>query len=58
LGLGFFVLFAGRVIHSIRYPIADAYFGGSIAIPGVIAPGLEVIGLILIATGNEWGQSV
>ena len=58
LGLGFFVLFAGRVIHSIRYPIADAYFGGSIAVPGVIAPGLEVIGLILIATGNEWGQSV
>jgi len=58
LGLGFFVLFAGRVIHSIRYPIADTFFGGSIAVPGVIAPGLEVIGLILIATGNEWGQSV
>lgn len=57
LGLGFFVLFAGRVIHAIRYPIADTFFGGSIAIPGVIAPGLIVIGLILIATGNEWGQA-
>ncbi|PNX52429.1 MAG: hypothetical protein BV458_09625 [Thermoplasmata archaeon M9B2D] len=58
LGLGFFILFAGRVIHAIRYPMADAMFGGSVAIPGVIAPGLIVIGLILIATGNEWGQTV
>jgi hypothetical protein len=57
LGLGFFILFAGRVIHAIRYPMADVMFGGSIAIPGVIAPGLIVIGLIFIATGNEWGQS-
>ncbi len=57
LGLGFFVLFAGRVIHAIRYPMADLYFSGSVAIPGVIAPGLIVIGLILIATGNEWGQT-
>ncbi len=57
LGLGFFVLFAGRVIHAIRYPMADVLFNGSIAIPGVIAPGLIVIGLILIAAGNEWGQS-
>ncbi|MHA1135523.1 MAG: hypothetical protein ACTSSE_03475 [Candidatus Thorarchaeota archaeon] len=57
LGLGFFVLFAGRVIHSIRYPMADVLFGNSVAIPGVIAPGLIVIGLILIATGNEWGQT-
>ena len=57
LGLGFFILFAGRVIHAIRYPMADVMFGGSVAIPGVIAPGLIVIGLILIATGNEWGQS-
>jgi hypothetical protein len=57
LGLGFFILFAGRVIHAIRYPMADVMFGGSVAIPGVIAPGLIVIGLIIIATGNEWGQS-
>jgi len=57
LGLGFFILFAGRVIHAVRYPMADVMFGGSVAIPGVIAPGLIVIGLILIATGIEWGQS-
>jgi hypothetical protein len=57
LGLGFLILFAGRVIHSIRYPMADVLFDNSIAIPGVIAPGLIVIGLILIATGNEWGQT-
>jgi hypothetical protein len=57
LGLGFFILFAGRVIHSIRYPMADVLFNNSVAIPGVIAPGLIVIGLILIATGNEWGQT-
>jgi len=57
LGLGFFILFAGRVIHAWRYPMADVMFGGSVAIPGVIAPGLIVIGLILIATGNEWGQT-
>ena len=57
LGLGFFVLFAGRVIHAIRYPMAEVLFNNSVAIPGVIAPGLIVIGLILIATGNEWGQT-
>jgi len=57
LGLGFFVLFAGRVIHAIRYPMAEVLFSDSVAIPGVIAPGLIVIGLILIAAGNEWGQS-
>ena len=57
LGLGFFILFAGRVIHSIRYPMAEVLFDNSVAIPGVIAPGLVVIGLILIATGNEWGQT-
>ena len=57
LGLGFFVLFAGRVIHALRYPMAELLFSDSIAIPGVIAPGLIVIGLILIAAGNEWGQS-
>jgi len=57
LGLGFFILFAGRVIHAIRYPMADVLFGGSIVIPGIIAPGLIIIALILVATGNEWGQS-
>lgn len=56
LGLGFFVLFAGRVIHAGRYVLSDMVFG-SITIPGVLAPGLIVIGLILIAAGNEWGQS-
>jgi len=57
LGLGFFILFAGRVIHAIRYPMAEVLFDNSVAIPGVIAPGLIIIALILIATGNEWGQS-
>ncbi|MHA1863067.1 MAG: hypothetical protein ACTSWA_04800 [Candidatus Thorarchaeota archaeon] len=57
LGLGFFILFAGRVIHAIRYPMADVLFGGSIVRPGIIAPGLIIIALILVATGNEWGQS-
>jgi hypothetical protein len=57
LGLGFFILFAGRVIHAVRYPMAELMFGGSVAIPGVIAPGLIIIGLILIAVGLEWGQS-
>ena len=56
LGLGFFVLFAGRVVHAGRYVLSDMVFG-SITIPGVLAPGLIVIGLILIAAGNEWGQS-
>lgn len=56
LGLGFFILFAGRVIHSLRYALSDYVFG-SVTIPGILAPGLIVIGLILIATGNEWGQS-
>ncbi|MFW9795050.1 MAG: hypothetical protein ACFFEE_12150, partial [Candidatus Thorarchaeota archaeon] len=56
LGLGFFVLFAGRVIHAGRYFLSDLVFG-SVTIPGVLAPGLIVIGLILIAAGNEWGQS-
>lgn len=57
LGLGFFILFAGRVVHSLRYPMAEVLFNNSATIPGIIAPGLIVIGLILIATGNEWGQS-
>ena len=56
LGFGFFVLFAGRVIHAGRYVLSDLVFG-SITIPGVLAPGLIVIGLILIAAGNEWGAS-
>ena len=56
LGFGFFVLFAGRVIHAARYVLSDLLFG-SVTIPGVLAPGLIVIGLILIAIGNEWGQT-
>ncbi|MBY8996166.1 MAG: hypothetical protein KGD60_00445 [Candidatus Thorarchaeota archaeon] len=56
LGLGFFVLFAGRVVHAGRFWLSDMLFG-TITIPGVLAPGLIVIGLILIAAGNEWGQS-
>ena len=56
LGLGFFVLFAGRVVHAGRFVLRDMVFG-SITIPGILAPGLIVIGLILIAAGNEWGQS-
>jgi hypothetical protein len=56
LGFGFFILFAGRAIHAARFLLADYVFG-SATIPGILAPGLIVIGLILIATGNEWGQS-
>ncbi|MHA1768864.1 MAG: hypothetical protein ACTSV3_03330 [Candidatus Thorarchaeota archaeon] len=56
LGLGFFILFAGRVVHSVRYDLATYVFG-SVTVPGILAPGLIVIGLILIATGSEWGQS-
>lgn len=56
LGLGFMVLFAGRVVHAGRHFLMDVFFG-SYTIPGVLAPGLIVIGLILIATGNEWGQA-
>ncbi len=57
LGSGFFILFTGRVIHSLRYPMGELFFNNSITIPGIIAPGLIVISLILIATGNEWGQA-
>ncbi len=57
LGLGFFVLFAGRVIHAARHVLAEMVFSGSYTIPGILAPGLIIIGLILIATGNEWGQT-
>ncbi|MHA1637141.1 MAG: hypothetical protein ACTSUB_03920 [Candidatus Thorarchaeota archaeon] len=56
LGLGFFVLFAGRVLHAGRETL-DILGVLSYAVTGVLAPGLIVIGLILIATGNEWGQT-
>ena len=56
LGMGFFVLFAGRVIHSLRF-IADAAGILGYTVIGVLAPGLIVIGLILIATGSEWGHT-
>jgi len=56
LGLGFFVLFAGRVLHSVRF-IADAAGILGYTVIGVLAPGLIVIGLILIATGSEWGHT-
>ena len=56
LGLGFFILFAGRVVHAGRHILADMVFT-TYTIPGILAPGLIVIGLILIATGNEWGQT-
>ncbi len=55
LGTGFFVLFAGRVVHAGRFWLSDNMFG-TLTIPGILAPGLIVIGLILIAIGNEWGQ--
>ncbi len=56
LGLGFLILFTGRAIHSARDALSAFLFSGSPTIPGVLAPGLIVIGLILIATGNEWSQ--
>ncbi len=56
LGLGFLILFAGRVIHSIRFMLETTLIL-NYSISGVLAPGLIVIGLILIATGNEWGQT-
>ncbi len=55
LGLGFLVLFAGRVIHSLRFA-ADAAGVLGYTVIGVLAPGLIVIGLVLIATGSEWGH--
>ena len=57
LGIGFMVLFAGRVLHAGRHAL---HTGGilSYTITGVLAPGLIVIGLILIATGNEWGSQM
>ncbi len=56
LGLGFLILFSGRVIHAARYALGDAGIL-SPAVVGVLAPGLIVIALIVIATGNEWGQT-
>jgi hypothetical protein len=56
LGLGFLILFTGRVIHAARYALGEANIL-SPAIIGVLAPGLIVIALIVIATGNEWGQT-
>ncbi|NWF96708.1 MAG: hypothetical protein HXY34_11260 [Candidatus Thorarchaeota archaeon] len=56
LGLGFLVLFTGRVLHAGRF-ILDTLGIITYSVSGVLAPGLIVIGLILIATGNEWGQS-
>ncbi len=57
LGLGFFVLFAGRLIHAARDELATLFFGGSITVPGILAPGLIIIALILIASGSERSQS-
>ncbi|MHA2425676.1 MAG: hypothetical protein ACXAEF_12875 [Candidatus Thorarchaeota archaeon] len=56
LGLGFLVLFAGRVLHSGRFALDLAQLL-SYEASGVLAPGLIVIGLILITAGNEWGSA-
>lgn len=56
LGLGFFILFTGRALHSGRV-LLDVLGILSYVVTGILAPGLIVIGLILIATGNEWGQA-
>ncbi len=56
LGLGFLILFAGRVFHSARFAL-DATGILLYGATGVLAPGLIVIGLILITAGNEWGTS-
>ena len=56
LGLGFLVLFAGRVIHSARVTL-DTAGVLSLGAGGVLAPGLIIIALILITAGNEWGQT-
>jgi uncharacterized membrane protein len=57
LGIGFLVLFAGRVLHAARHFLNNGAIL-SYTISGVLAPGLIVIGLILIATGNEWGSQM
>ncbi|UCE09645.1 MAG: hypothetical protein JSW61_11815 [Candidatus Thorarchaeota archaeon] len=56
LGFGFLILFAGRVVHAARHVLADVVFMSE-TIPGVLAPGLIIIGLILIAIANEWAQT-
>lgn len=56
LGLGFMIMFAGQVVSAGRHFLASAVFG-SYTIPGILAPGLIVISLILIAVANEWGQT-
>jgi len=56
LGLGFLIMFAGQVISAGRHFLATVVFG-SYTIPGILAPGLIVISLILIAVANEWGQT-
>jgi hypothetical protein len=56
LGLGFLILFAGRVIHTIRFSL-DALGILLYGATGVLAPGLIVIGLILITAGNEWATT-
>ncbi len=53
LGCGFLVLFAGRLIHAARFALDWAGIM-SYSVVGVVSPGLIVIGLILIASGNEW----
>ncbi|MDF1537511.1 MAG: hypothetical protein P1Q69_01230 [Candidatus Thorarchaeota archaeon] len=55
LGTGFLVLFTGRVIHAGRFTLEIAGIL-SYEASGILAPGLVVIGLILITAGNEWGQ--
>ncbi len=53
LGCGFLILFAGRLIHAARFAL-DWAGVMSYSVTGVVSAGLLVIGLILIATGNEW----
>jgi hypothetical protein len=55
LGAGFLFLFGGQVIHAARIWLDTTQVLGY-TIVGVLAPGLIVIGLILVATGNEWAQ--
>ena len=57
LGIGFMILFAGRVLHAGRHALHTSAIL-NYTITGVLAPGLIVIGLILIATGNEWGSQM
>lgn len=56
LGAGFLTMFAGQVIHSARFVMGSVGLM-SYTVVGVLAPGMIVIGLILIATGLEWAQA-